>query len=59
MVYGLEYLRTGIDKIQKELSAADQPVRLFQAKGLEESYAPGKRFGGHREVNLISAPVRV
>ena len=35
-----------------------QPINR-RAKGLEESYAPGKRFGGHREVNLISAPVRV
>ena len=35
-----------------------QPINR-NAKGLEESYAPGKRFGGHREVNLISAPVRV
>ena len=29
------------------------------AKGLEESYAPGKRFNDHQDVNLISGPVSV
>ena len=29
------------------------------AKGLWQSYALGKRFNDYREVNLISAPVRV
>jgi len=35
-----------------------QPINR-NAKGLEESYAPGKRFGGHRRVYLISSSVSV
>ena len=35
-----------------------QPINR-RAKGLEESYAPGKRFNDHQDVNLISGPVSV
>ena len=35
-----------------------QPINR-NAKGLEESYAPGKRFNDHQDVNLISGPVSV
>ena len=35
-----------------------QPINR-NAKGLEESYAPGKRFNDHRRVNLISSSVSV
>lgn len=35
-----------------------QPINR-RAKGLEESYASGKRFNDHQDVNLISGPVSV
>ena len=35
-----------------------QPINR-NAKGLEESYAPGKRFNDHRRVYLISSSVSV
>ena len=54
MVYGRVYLRTGTE-VQRSYQ---QPINR-NAKGLEESYAPGKRFDGHQGVSIISSSVRV